>query len=109
MCMRLNYSHHVSPYSVVKPGETQSGEQQWKGALRISATYNTGVGVASIEGGTICEFSNSPQYTSRVQIMATCIHTAHGTHLTTTPLCGLLDVGIALKGQVSPELCCSVN
>ena len=109
MCTRLNYSHHILPYSVVKPGGTQSGEQQWKGALRILATHNTGVGVASIEGGTFCEFSNSPQYTSRVQIMATCIHTSHGTHLTPTPLWGLLDTGIDLEGQVSAELCCSVN
>ena len=107
--MRLNYSHHISPYSVVKPGGTQSGEQQWKGALRILATHNTGVGMASIEGGTLCEFSNSPQYTSRVQIMATCIHTSHGTHLTASALWGLLDAGIALEGRVPAELCCSVH
>ena len=102
--MRLNCSHHISPYSVVTPGGTQSGEQQWKGALRILATYNTGVRVASF-----CEFSNSPQYTSRVQIMATCIHTSHGTHLMPTPLWGLLDTGIAMEGEVHVELCCSVN
>ena len=109
MCTRLNYSHRISPYSVVKPGGTQSGEQQWKGALRILATHNTGVGVASIEGGTFCEFSNSPQYTSRVQIMATCIHTSHGTHLMPTSLWGLLDAGIALERKGIVEFCCSVN